>query len=82
MQQATLPDQVDESNKRALISKAGVHHRNFRTRLRSLARDFQGNLSDKPPLLYSNMRSVFEHWTEFVAQSSTSDFKVTLFSKV
>ena len=49
----------------------------FRTRLRSLARDSEGNYSDEPPIIYSDMSSVADHWKDFVAHASTLEFKVT-----
>ncbi|XP_074367296.1 uncharacterized protein LOC141707824 isoform X1 [Apium graveolens] len=65
---------VEDEHKGKIIRRAGELHRQFRTRLRSLAKDRNGKYSVVPPSLYVNLSSVAPHWKEFVENSSKEEF--------
>lgn len=58
-----------------IISHAGNLHRQFRTRLRNLAKDGKGQYSAEPPRLYAHFSTVAPYWKEFVENSMKEDFK-------
>lgn len=70
---------VEEEHKEKIISRAGALHRQFRTRLRKLARGENGNYSVEPPPLYAHFSSVAPYWKEFVATSMKEGFVVNIF---
>ncbi|KAL6544843.1 hypothetical protein OROMI_023705 [Orobanche minor] len=65
---------LDENHKKTIISRAGCYHRVFRTRLRSLARDDNGNYSAQPPILYRELSTVTPYWNDFVEQALKEEF--------
>ncbi|KAL6527971.1 hypothetical protein OROHE_014921 [Orobanche hederae] len=65
---------VEEEHRKKIISRAGNLHRQFRTRLRTLARDENGNYSTSPPPLYAHFSTVTPCWKEFVQKSSEVEF--------
>ncbi|KAL6570262.1 hypothetical protein OROMI_014776 [Orobanche minor] len=65
---------VEEEHRKKIISRAGNLHRPFRTRLRTLARDENGNYSTSPPPLYAHFSTVTPCWKEFVQKSSEVEF--------
>ncbi|KAL6506180.1 hypothetical protein OROGR_024361 [Orobanche gracilis] len=65
---------VEEEHRKKIISHAGNLHRKFRTRLRTLARDENGNYSTSPPHLYAHFSTVTPCWKEFVQKSSEVEF--------
>lgn len=65
---------IEEVHRKKIISRAGTLHRQFRTRLRNLARDENGNYSTEPPPLYANLSTVAPCWKEFVESSVTGNF--------
>ncbi|KAL6584424.1 hypothetical protein OROMI_003713 [Orobanche minor] len=65
---------VEEEHRKKIISRAGNLHRQFRTRLRTLARDENGNYSTSPPPLYAHFSTVTPCWNEFVQKSSEVEF--------
>ncbi|KAL6579888.1 hypothetical protein OROMI_007912 [Orobanche minor] len=66
---------VEEEHRKKIISRAGNLHRQFRTRLRTLARDENGNYSTSPPPLYAHFSTVTPCWKEFVQKSSKVEFE-------
>ncbi|KAK1384152.1 hypothetical protein POM88_021887 [Heracleum sosnowskyi] len=70
---------IEPEHKKAIIARAGELHRQFRTRLRSIAKDDDGNYSEKPPALYADLSSVERYWNEFVRNSLQENFFVYLF---
>ncbi|KAL6531449.1 hypothetical protein OROMI_027812 [Orobanche minor] len=65
---------VEEEHRKKIISRAGNLHRQFRTRLRTLARNEKGNYSTSPPPLYAHFSTVTPCWKEFVQKSSEVEF--------
>ncbi|KAL6508939.1 hypothetical protein OROHE_021498 [Orobanche hederae] len=65
---------VEEEHRKKIISRAGNLNRQFRTRLRTLARDKNGNYSTSPPPLYAHFSTVTPCWKEFVQKSSEVEF--------
>ncbi|KAK1371318.1 hypothetical protein POM88_037410 [Heracleum sosnowskyi] len=65
---------IGDENMKKIISRAGELHRQFRARLRSLAKDANGNYSAKPPAEYANFSSVTPYWKEFVEKSMKQEF--------
>ncbi|KAL6533270.1 hypothetical protein OROMI_027382 [Orobanche minor] len=66
---------LNERHKKVIISRAGYYHRGFRTRLRALARDENGNYSAQPPFLYRELSTVTPYWSAFVEQALNEEFK-------
>lgn len=67
---------VEEEHKKKIISRAGALHRTFRTRLRGLAKDSNGNYSSVPPHLYAHFSTVGPYWNQFVENSMKEEFVV------
>ncbi|KAK1387184.1 hypothetical protein POM88_015362 [Heracleum sosnowskyi] len=65
---------VGDEHRKKIIRHAGNLHRGFHTRLRSMARDSNGNYSAKPPPMYAHFSSVERHWKVFVEQSMKEEF--------
>lgn len=65
---------IEEEHKKKIISHVGSLHRQFRTRLRNLARDESGNYSAVPPPLYAHLSTMAPYWNEFVENSMNEDF--------
>ena len=70
---------VENEHKEKIISRAGSLHRQFRTRLRKIARDDNGKYLVDPPPEYENFSSVTPYWKDFVENSTKEDFLVCLF---
>ncbi|KAK1360602.1 hypothetical protein POM88_045076 [Heracleum sosnowskyi] len=67
---------VEEEHKEKIISHAGTLHRQFRTRLRKMSRDKNGNYSAKPPPLYAHLSTVAPCWKDFVEHSKNDVFVI------
>ncbi|KAK1384461.1 hypothetical protein POM88_022196 [Heracleum sosnowskyi] len=65
---------VGDEHRKKKIRRAGNLHRGFHTRLRSMARDSNGNYSAKPPPMYAHFSSVERHWKVFVEQLMKEEF--------
>ncbi|KAL6518120.1 hypothetical protein OROMI_033821 [Orobanche minor] len=65
---------IEEKHKKNIIKHAGELHRQFRTRLRALARDENGNYSKEPPTLYAHLSTVAPYWKEFVENATKEEF--------
>ncbi|KAL6560911.1 hypothetical protein OROHE_006088 [Orobanche hederae] len=65
---------VEEEHRKKIISRAGNLHQQFRTRLRTLARDENGNYSTSPSHLYAHFSTMTPCRKEFVQKSSKVEF--------
>ncbi|KAL6544391.1 hypothetical protein OROMI_023253 [Orobanche minor] len=67
---------IEEKHKNNIIKHAGELHQQFRTSLRALARDENGNYSKEPPTLYAHLSTVAPYWKEFVENATKEEFVV------
>lgn len=67
---------IGDEHLKNIKKRAGELHRQFRGRLRSLAKDENGNYSAEPPAEYASFSSVTPYWKEFVEQARKEEFKV------
>ncbi|KAL6566804.1 hypothetical protein OROMI_015208 [Orobanche minor] len=65
---------IEEKHKKNFIKHAGELHRQFKIRLRSLARDENGNYSKEPPTLYAHLSTVAPYWKKFVENVTKEEF--------